>query len=87
MIAAIETTMDTSGRLVVPKAVREAAGLVAGMPLAITVTEGGIEISPAPRAVRVVRRGRLTVAVPLAAGPVLSTRAVRKTQVLARRER
>ena len=42
--------MDAAGRLVVPKAIREAAGLVAGMPLAITVSEGRIEIAPAPRA-------------------------------------
>ncbi len=79
--------MDASGRLVVPKAVREAAGLVAGMPLSIVATEGGIEITPAPRAVRIVDRGRLTVAVPLEAGPSLSTRAVRATQTLVRRER
>jgi AbrB family looped-hinge helix DNA binding protein len=87
MNPSIETTMDASGRLVVPKAVREAAGLQAGVPLSITVTATGIEIAPAPRAVRAVRRGRLTVAVPLEPGPALSTAAVRDTQAAVRRER
>lgn len=87
MKAATETTMDASGRLVVPKALREAAGLLAGAPLSITVTAAGIEISPAPRAVRTVRRGRLTVALPLEPGPALSAATVRKTQELVRRER
>jgi AbrB family looped-hinge helix DNA binding protein len=54
----IEATMDAAGRLVVPKAIREAVGFVAGQPLSITVTDAGIEIAPAPRAIRTVRRGR-----------------------------
>lgn len=79
--------MDASGRLVLPKSVREAAGLEAGMPLAITVNEGRIEIEPAPRAVTTVRRGRLTVAVAIAGGPKLTARTVRQTQSAVRRER
>lgn len=79
--------MDASGRLVLPKVVREAAGLAAGMPLAVTVIDGKIEIEPAPRPVKTVRRGRLTVAVPVEAGPELSTRTVRETQAAVRRER
>jgi AbrB family looped-hinge helix DNA binding protein len=87
MSSPVATTMDASGRLVVPKAVREAAGLQAGTPLSITVTATGIEIAPAPRAVRVVQKGRLTVAVPLEPAPTLSTAAVRDTQAAVRRER
>ncbi len=87
MSTAIETTIDASGRLVLPKAVREAAGLEPGMRLAITVSDGRVAIEPAPRAVRTVRRGRLTVAVPVAAGSPLSSRTVRTTQSLVRRER
>ena len=83
----LETTMDASGRLVVPKAGREAAGLVAGMPLVISVTEAGIEIAPAPRAVRTVRRSKLTVAVALETPPPLSTRMVKETQTRVRRDR
>lgn len=87
MTIAIETAMDASGRLVLPRAIREAAGLEAGMPLSITVHDGKIEIEPAPRAVQTVRRGRLTVAVALAEQPQLSARAVRETQSAVRRER
>lgn len=83
----IESTIDAAGRLVLPKALREAAGLVAGMPLAIRLTEGGIEIAPAPRAVQTVKRGRLAVAQPLAPGPPLSTKTVTETQNRVRRER
>lgn len=87
MTTAMEVTIDASGRLVLPKAVREAAGLEAGMALAITVNDGRIEIEPAPRAVKAVRRGRLTVAVPVDTGPALSARTVRATQAAVRRER
>jgi AbrB family looped-hinge helix DNA binding protein len=87
MSSAIETTIDASGRLVLPKAVRAAAGLEPGMRLAITVSDGRIAIEPAPREVRMERRGRLMVAVPLAGGPALSSQAVRKTQTAVRRRR
>lgn len=87
MNIAIETAMDASGRLVLPRAIREAAGLEAGMPLSITVNDGRIEIEPAPRAVKTVRRGRLTVAVALEEGPSLSAQTVRNTQSSVRRER
>lgn len=79
--------MDASGRLVLPRAIREAAGLQAGMPLSITVRDGRVEIEPAPRAVKTVRRGRLTIAVALEEGPALTARAVRETQSELRRER
>ncbi len=87
MNPAIETAMDASGRLVLPRAIREAAGLEAGMPLSIRVHEGRIEIEPAPRAVQTVRRGRFTVAVALDEGPALSAQTVRETQAAVRRER
>jgi AbrB family looped-hinge helix DNA binding protein len=87
MIHGTETTIDAAGRLVVPKAIREAAGLVAGEPLSITLTDAGIQIAPAPRAIRTVRRGRLTVAVAVEAGPALTAQTVRETQAAVRRER
>ncbi|MEO8196179.1 MAG: AbrB/MazE/SpoVT family DNA-binding domain-containing protein [Thermoanaerobaculia bacterium] len=87
MSSAIAITMDASGRLVLPKAVREAAGLEAGMPLAISVNDGRIEIEPAPRAVKTVRRGRFAIAVALEEGPTLTARTVRETQSVVRRER
>jgi AbrB family looped-hinge helix DNA binding protein len=60
----MKTTIDHAGRLVVPKKIRDAAGISAGSELQIRVADGRIEIEPAPLDVRLVRRGRLTVAVP-----------------------
>jgi AbrB family looped-hinge helix DNA binding protein len=60
----IKTTIDRAGRLVVPKRIREEAGISPGSELTIRVADGRIEIEPAPLEVRLVKRGRLTVAVP-----------------------
>ncbi|HZI65096.1 MAG TPA: AbrB/MazE/SpoVT family DNA-binding domain-containing protein [Thermoanaerobaculia bacterium] len=60
----MKTTIDRAGRLVVPKSIREAAGILPGSELTIRVADGRIEIEPAPLEVRLVRRGTLTVAVP-----------------------
>lgn len=61
MTEAIRTSIGTAGRLVLPKALRDAAGLTDGMPVDLRFREGRIEIVPAPLEVRVVRRGRLHV--------------------------
>lgn len=60
----MKTTIDRAGRLVVPKSIREAAGILPGSELTIRVADGRIEIEPAPLEVRLVKRGTLTVAVP-----------------------
>ena len=60
----MKITIDRAGRLVVPKKIREAAGIQAGSELTIRVADGRIEIEPAPLEVRLVKRGSLTVAVP-----------------------
>ncbi len=60
----MKTTIDRAGRLVVPKKIREAAGIVPGSELTIRVADGRIEIEPAPLEVRLVKHGSLTVAVP-----------------------
>lgn len=78
MIDAIETTMDKAGRLVLPKAVREAAGFAPGMPLRVSVRDGRVEIEPAPREVRVVDRGAFRVAEPVREGDRLTKTDVRK---------
>ena len=75
---AIEVTMDSAGRLVLPKAVRERAGLTADVPLAISVDDGKVVIEPAPRAVRIVREGRVSVAVPLEESEPLTEATVRR---------
>lgn len=62
MSRAIKTSIDASGRLVVPKPVRDQAGLVPGMALEVSYREGRVEIEPAPREVRIVQRGSVCVA-------------------------
>jgi AbrB family looped-hinge helix DNA binding protein len=56
--------MDSAGRLVIPKKIREEAGLKPGALLDISCREGQIEIQPASMRVRFLRRGRFVVALP-----------------------
>jgi AbrB family looped-hinge helix DNA binding protein len=69
---AMQTTIDSAGRLVLPKMIREEAGLLPGMSLQVSVREGRIEIEPVPRQVRIVQKGPLRIAVPVEEGPALS---------------
>jgi AbrB family looped-hinge helix DNA binding protein len=53
------TTIDKAGRVVIPAALREQAGLTPGTELEITVDEFGLRLArraPGPRLVRVGRR-------------------------------
>jgi AbrB family looped-hinge helix DNA binding protein len=85
---AMKTTIDSAGRLVIPKEIRREAGLRPGMPLEVCWRGGRIEIEPVPLAVKLVRRGKLMVAVPEGAGPgVLAAETVERTRRTLRRER
>ena len=64
MIDAIQTTIDAAGRLVVPKAIRDRAGLKAGIPLQIALVGDHVEIRPAPRALRLESKNGVIVAQP-----------------------
>ena len=75
----MKTTIDRAGRLVVPKKIREAAGIRPGSELTIRVADGRIEIEPAPLDVRLVKRGSLTVAVPRKRVPPLTPESVGQT--------
>jgi AbrB family looped-hinge helix DNA binding protein len=55
-------TIDSSGRLVVPRSIRAQAGLRPNLPLEIRCRDGRIEIEPAPRPVTRVKKGRVAVA-------------------------
>jgi AbrB family looped-hinge helix DNA binding protein len=81
----MRTTIDRAGRLVVPKPIRDAAGIVPGAELEIRVADGRIEIEPAPLEVRLAKRGALTVAVPRKKIPSLSDDAVKRTLASLRR--
>lgn len=73
------TTMDQAGRLVLPKAARERAGLAAGMPLEVRVVDGRIEIEPVTARVTVEKQGGVWVAKPVEDLPVLRQEDVERT--------
>lgn len=75
-----KASIDAVGRVVVPKAIREAAGLKPGVALEIRCRDGRVEIEPAPRAVRIVKRGKVYVAVPEEPSSPLTRESVRETQ-------
>jgi AbrB family looped-hinge helix DNA binding protein len=79
-INAMRTTMDSAGRLVIPKDIRQQAQLKPAMPLDVRVREGRIEIEPAPLEIKLERRGRLVVAVPAGAVPPLMSEIVEETR-------
>lgn len=58
------TTMDSAGRLVIPKEIRRLAGFKAGLPLEVRYDDGRIEIEATTLPVRLERHGHLVVAVP-----------------------
>lgn len=73
-------TIDSAGRLVVPKPIRESAGLQPGEPLEIRVHDGRIEIEAAPREVRIDVRDGFRVAEPVGPYEPLREATVRKTR-------
>ena len=80
MKKAVQTTMDSAGRLVLPKTVREEAGILPGMSLRVTAREGRIEIEPVPRQVQVVQKGPLRIAVPVEERPPLTEATVEQVR-------
>lgn len=80
MIHAMKTTIDSAGRLVIPKEIRREAKLAPGAALNVRWRDGRIEIEPAPAPVRLQRRGRLLVAVPRRKTPELEPETVEETR-------
>lgn len=75
----MKTTIDAGGRVVIPKTIRETAGLRSGQEMAVRYADGRIEIEPAPAAVRLRKKGRLVVAVAADRGS-LTVESVRRTR-------
>jgi AbrB family looped-hinge helix DNA binding protein len=74
----MRTTMDAAGRIVIPKAVRDAAGLRPGEPLQVAERDGRVEIEPAGSRVRLVEReGFLAAEIEGYDGPALTVDDVR----------
>ncbi len=72
-------TMDSAGRLVIPKEIRREAGIEPGMPLEIRCDDGIIEIQPKTLPIRIEQRGHLAVAVPLVPVPPMDHEIVERT--------
>jgi AbrB family looped-hinge helix DNA binding protein len=83
----MKTTIDEAGRLVIPREIRREAGLKPGSALEVRWRDGRIEIEPEPLPVKLVRKGRLLVAVPRGKVGVLRAEAVEQTRRALRRER
>lgn len=55
----MRTSIDKAGRVVIPAAIRERAGLVAGAELDVTLDDTGVRlerVAPGPRLVKIGRR-------------------------------
>lgn len=75
----MRTTIDKAGRVVIPAAVRDRAGLTAGTELEITVDDTGVRIervAPGPRLVKVGRRLVARPTAPADSRPVLDIAAL-----------
>jgi AbrB family looped-hinge helix DNA binding protein len=81
----MRSTIDSAGRLVIPKFFRERLGLTGGQAVEIRERDGKIEIEPAPTAMRLVDRKDGPVAVPDDELPPLTDDIVRATLERTRR--
>ena len=81
----MKTTIDAAGRIVVPKALRQALGLKAGQSVEIRAGDGRLEIEIAPTPMRLKKRGKGVVAVPDVRLPELTAEQVRDTLERVRR--
>lgn len=81
----MRTTIDDAGRVIVPKAIRDALGLVGGSPLEIELRDGTVVLEPPATPVRLVRRKGALVAEPEKPLPKLTAAQVRAALEAGRR--
>ncbi len=81
----MRSTIDSAGRVVIPKRLRDRLGLEHGESVEIHERDGRIEIDPVPTAMSLVRRAGGSVAVPEEKLPPLTDEVVRETLERVRR--
>lgn len=81
----MKTTIDSAGRVVIPKVIRERLGLDGGQRVEIIEREGHLEIAPAATPMSLEKRGGVPVAVPQEGLPPLTENVVRATLERTRR--
>lgn len=79
MINAMITTMDSAGRVVLPKAARDRAELKPGIEIEVRVVDGRIELEPATARVTVGKQGGFWVVTPVEDVPALTQDVVATT--------
>ena len=79
MLAAMRTTIDSAGRIVVPKAIREELALYGGQEVELTAVDGRIQIEVPPTPMHMEERDGHLVAVPDRPLPPLTDEIVRET--------
>lgn len=79
IIYGMKTTIDSAGRIVVPKSLRQALNLRPGQSLEIRVGDGRLEIEVAATSMTLQKRGKAVVAIPEIELPTLTAEAVRET--------
>lgn len=83
----MSSTIDAAGRLVIPRAVRDAAGITPETKLNVRYRDGRIEIEPAPLDVDIVDVDGVAVAQPKTPIPVMSAADVERARGQVRDER
>ena len=81
----MKTTIDSAGRIVVPKALRDALGLRPNQSLEIRAGDGRLEIEIAVTPMQLRKRGKGMIAIPDGELPVLTGDLVRETLERVRR--
>jgi AbrB family looped-hinge helix DNA binding protein len=75
----MRTTIDSAGRIVVPKRLRDEMGVQPGQVLELEIRDGRLQIEIAPSNIRLERRSRGPVAVADENLPTLTADMVRQT--------
>ena len=75
----MKAAIDSAGRIVIPREIRRQAGLKPGTEVEVRYHDGVVEIVPTFLPVRLEKRGRLTVMVPLVPVPPLTVEEVNET--------